>query len=147
MKHATKCDEVWHAGDWGNHEGLIKSLRGKTLRGVYGNIDSHILRSQFPEDLSFEIEGLKVYMIHIGGYPGKYRKIVKERLLELQPDLYVCGHSHICKIMKDIKLNLLHINPGAIGVKGFHKKRTMVKFGIDNGKLIDVQVLEYDRNV
>lgn len=145
LKHAKEVDEVWHAGDWGELQSFNELLNSHEVKGVYGNIDNHAVKLEFPLELHFEIEGLNVYITHIGGYPGRYKPMVKKRLLELKPDLYICGHSHICKIMKDNKLNLVHFNPGAIGLKGFHKKRTMIKFGIENGKLIDIQVLEYER--
>ena len=146
MKHAKECDEVWHAGDWGDWNNFEDFESKHIVRGVYGNIDGILIRSVFPEDLSFKIEGLKVFMTHIGGYPSRYNARVKAQLQELKPDLYICGHSHICKIMRDKTLDLVHFNPGAIGQKGFHKKRTMMKFGIEDGKLIDIQILEYDRN-
>jgi putative phosphoesterase len=144
LEKAALCDEVWHAGDWGSDvsEQLPKNV---TIRGVYGNIDGQVIRKSYPKELSFDIDGLTVYMTHIGGYPGKYNADVKSRLVELKPDLYICGHSHICKIMRDKSLNLIHFNPGAIGQKGFHQKRTMMRFGIENGKLIDINVLEYDK--
>jgi len=118
----------------------------KPVRGVYGNIDGAEIRKEYPKELFFEIEGLTVYIIHIGGYPGRYAKGVRERIDELKPDLFICGHSHICKVMKDKKMNLVHFNPGAIGMHGFHKKRTMMTFAIEDGKLIDIKVLEYERN-
>ena len=116
------------------------------MRGVYGNIDDQQIRSEYPKELYFDVVGLTVYITHIGGYPGKYQKLIKKRLEELKPDLYICGHSHICKIMKDHNLNLIHFNPGAIGMHGFHSKRTMMTFAIENGKLIDIKILEYERN-
>ena len=137
---------MWHAGDWGDWDNFEEFVDEHTVRGVYGNIDGTLVRSVFPEDLSFSVEGLNVYMTHIGGYPSRYNARVKSQLHALKPDLYICGHSHICKIMRDKTLELVHFNPGAIGQKGIHKKRTMMKFGIDNGKLIDIQILEYDRN-
>ncbi|MDB4107913.1 metallophosphatase family protein [Bacteroidia bacterium] len=146
QKHAEDCDEIWHSGDWGGIMVSDKLEKIKRTRGVYGNIDGLEIRKQYPKELFFEIEGLKVYIIHIGGYPGKYAKGVKNRLIELKPDLYICGHSHICKVMKDKNLGLVHFNSGAIGKSGFHKKRTMLKFGINDGKLIDINVLEYDKN-
>lgn len=117
-----------------------------TLRGVYGNIDGREIRSSFPEDLIFEVEGKKVYITHIGGYPGRYAKGVKQKIKNSQPDIFISGHSHICKVLKDNDLNLLHLNPGAIGMKGFHKKRTMIGFCIDAGNIFDVKVYEYERN-
>ncbi len=115
------------------------------LRGVYGNIDGLVVRKTYSKELSFICEGLNVYITHIGGYPDKYEKGIKEKLKSLKPDLYICGHSHICKVMRDKNLNLVHFNPGAIGQKGFHKKRTMMKFGIENGKLLNINILEYER--
>lgn len=138
---------MWHAGDWGPLANFSKLENNHTVRGVYGNIDDTKLRQVYPLDLYFEIEGLTVFMTHIGSYPGRYTARVKNELVKHRPDLYICGHSHICKIMRDNDLGLVHFNPGAIGQKGFHKKRTMIKFGIDNGKLIDIQVLEYDRKI
>lgn len=146
QKHLKDCDEVWHAGDWGTLAVSDAITKHKPLRGVYGNIDGADVRKMYPKELYFEIAGLKVYMTHIGGYPGKYAKGVKDRIIELKPDLFICGHSHICKVVKDKSLGLVHFNPGAIGMHGFHKKRTMMKFAIEDGKLIDINVLEYERN-
>jgi predicted phosphodiesterase len=116
-----------------------------TVRGVYGNIDGLEIRKTHPKELYFELEGVAVYMIHIGGYPGRYEKGVKEKLQTVQPKLFISGHSHICKIMKDNQLNLVHMNPGAIGNKGFQKKRTMIRFSLEDGKIFDIKVLEYER--
>lgn len=145
LKHALKCDEVWHAGDWGDIESFNKLMQNCKIRGVSGNIDDSRIRKVFPEELYFETTGLKVYMTHIGGYPGRYKPHVKKTLIQLKPDLYICGHSHICKVMNDNSLGLIHFNPGAIGLEGFHQKRTMIKFKINSGKLIDIKLLEYDR--
>lgn len=145
LKLAESYDEVWHAGDWGDMA-LADQLQPKiTVRGVYGNIDNHIIRKCFPKELYFECEGLQVYMTHIGGYPGRYQSEVKSRLKTLKPQLYICGHSHILKIMRDNELGLFHFNPGAMGLKGFHSKRTYISFGIDNGKIVDVKVHEYEK--
>lgn len=137
---------MWHAGDWGDMDIATLSEVNPNIRGVYGNIDNAGIRNTYPLELSFILEGLRVYIIHIGGYPGRYAKGVKERIREEKPDLYICGHSHICKVMRDKTLDLVHFNPGAIGMHGFHKKRTMMTFAIDNGKLIDINILEYERN-
>lgn len=145
-KAAEDSDELWHAGDWGSPELLDKLPDNVQIRGVYGNIDGLLIRKQFSKELFFETAGLKVYMTHIGGYPGRYQREVKQKLEELRPQLYICGHSHILKIVRDLKLGLLHMNPGAIGNKGFHKKRTMIRFNIDQGDIQDVRVLEYDKN-
>ena len=136
---------MWHAGDWGGIEVSDALPSHVTIRGVFGNIDDHIVRKVYPKENLFTVEGLTVYMTHIGGYPGRYAKGISDRLKRVKPDLFVCGHSHICKVMRDNKLNLMHFNSGAIGNKGFHKKRTMLRFAIENGKLFDVKVLEYDR--
>ncbi len=133
---------MWHAGDWGDLAVSDALTKMKLVRGVYGNIDNSTIRSIYPKEINFTVAGLTVYITHIGGYPGRYEKGVKERLLEVKPDLYICGHSHICKVVRDKELGLIHFNPRAIGMHGFHNKRTMMKFGIENGKLIDIEVLE-----
>lgn len=146
MDRVRQADEVWHAGDWGGIE-LADQITGlnKTLRAVYGNIDGTVVRKSFGKEVFFECEGLKVYMTHIGGYPGRYQREVKEKLERLRPELFICGHSHILKVVRDNKLGLMHFNPGAIGLKGFHKKRTALSFLIENGTISDVNVLEYEK--
>lgn len=136
------CDEIWHGGDWGN--GVLEQLpAGKTLRGVWGNIDGPDIRQRFPEELCFEVEGIRVYLRHIGGYPGHYAPGVKQRLLHVQPQLFVCGHSHILRIMRDPALGgMLYINPGAIGRSGLHRLRTAVRMTVQGGRMADVQVVE-----
>lgn len=140
-----ECDEIWHAGDIGSFEVVDRLEAFRPLRAVYGNIDDHKMRRQYPEDLRFECEGLDVLMTHIGGYPGRYKKRVRELIAENPPGLFICGHSHILKIMPDEKHKLIHINPGACGNHGFHKIKTLVRFSIDNGKLKDVEVIELGR--
>ncbi len=142
----SEADELWHAGDWGDVNLLDNLPKSITIRGVYGNIDGLEIRKSFSKELFFEIEGLKIYMTHIGGYPGRYYKEVRTKLEKLRPDIYICGHSHILKVVRDKRLNLLHLNPGAIGNKGFHKKRTMLRFQLDNGEIKNVSVLEYEKN-
>lgn len=141
----SEFDELWHAGDWGTIDVLEPIFNGIIVRGVYGNIDNQEIRGKFPKEIFFEIEGLGVYITHIGGYPGRYQKGIKNRLMELKPNLFICGHSHICKIMKDHDLDMLHFNPGAIGFHGFHRKRTMVSFTVNNRKITDVKIHEYDK--
>ena len=136
------CDELWHAGDVGQVNVIEKLEAFKPLRGVYGNIDDATVRRIFPLNQSFELEGVKVCMTHIGGYPGRYTARVRKWLTEEQPDLYICGHSHILKVMPDRKLDLLHINPGAAGVHGFHHMRTAVRFTLAGGKIDELEVLE-----
>ncbi len=143
LHHCAEADEIWHAGDWGPdvEQQLLKT--GKTLRGVYGNIDDQHLRLAFPEREVFTVEGLSVAMIHIGGYPGHYSRGVKEWLSGLRPDLMICGHSHILRVMRDPSIGgMLHMNPGAAGVHGFHKMRTMIRFQIHEGRVLKPEVIE-----
>jgi putative phosphoesterase len=140
--HFKDCDEVWHAGDIGNQEVLDQLEAFKPLRIVYGNIDDHQLRARTPLNAVFIVDGLKVYITHIGGYPGRYTPRVRKILDEEKPGLYICGHSHILKIMPDPKRGLIHMNPGACGKHGFHKLRTLIRFRIEAGKLHDVEVIE-----
>lgn len=142
LAHLQEADEIWHAGDIGN-ESVIEALpAGKTLRAVFGNIDGTNIRIQYREELFFEIEGVKVLMIHIGGTPPNYAKGVKSRIQLLKPNLFICGHSHICKVMFDSSMNCLYMNPGALGKQGFHQIRTLLKFEIEAGKAKNLQVVE-----
>lgn len=145
LKYVSECDEVWHAGDIGSLE-VSETLKNlKSLRAVHGNIDNSEIRIEFKAEEKFTIEGLKVWMTHIGGYPGNYAKNIESKLKEISPDLFICGHSHILKIMKDKKLNLIHMNPGAIGKYGFHNIRTMIRFEVSNGNIDNVEVIEFKR--
>ena len=142
FEYFKDVDEIWHAGDFGT-EGLADALeKFKPLRGVYGNIDGQGLRARFPENLRWNTEGVEVWMTHIGGYPNKYPARIKEELKTNPPDLFICGHSHILKIMPDKMFNLIHINPGACGNEGWHKIKTLVRFSIENAKIQQVQVIE-----
>ncbi len=142
IKHLHDCDEIWHAGDIGSLES-IKEMRDMcTFRAVYGNIDGHAVRYEFPLNLSWECEGMSIFMTHIGGYTPKYYKRVRKILEETKPDLYICGHSHILRVMPDKDLDLLHMNPGAYGHHGFHKMRTMLKFEINEGAIQNANVIE-----
>lgn len=142
LNHILDSDEVWHAGDMGSMDSVAPLMEGKIFRGVYGNIDDRDIRTVFPCDLFFTTGGLKVYMTHIGGYPGKYNPRVYPILQKEKPDLFICGHSHICKVMHDKSLNLLHMNPGAYGHHGFHVVRTLLKFNILDGQVKDLHVVE-----
>ena len=143
--HCKNSDEIWHAGDIGNYS-IVESLKKiKPLRAVHGNIDNQSIRNEFGIDCKFSIGQIKVWMTHIGGYPGNYKKRILEGLHEDKPDLFICGHSHILKIIHDRKYNFLHINPGAIGKHGFHQKRKMVRFIIDNGDINNLEVIEFNR--
>lgn len=142
LKYASEADEIWHAGDIGEIK-VADELQGiKPLRAVYGNIDNAEVRGEFPLNNIFCVDGVKVVMTHIGGYPGRYSARVKELLINEKPKLYICGHSHILKVMHDKKLNLLHMNPGAAGIHGFHQVRTMLRFTLDNGKIDNLEVIE-----
>ena len=131
FEYFSTCDEIWHAGDIGDRIILDKLMRFKPMRAVYGNIDGMELRAILDEEIIFEIEGLRVWLIHIAGYPSHYAPAVKKRIREIRPNLLVCGHSHILRVMTDKNLeNFLYINPGAAGFQGFHKTRTLIRFSI-----------------
>jgi len=142
VEHLQGVDEIWHAGDIGSLASLEPLTVVAPLRAVYGNIDDTPVRNLYPLNLEWECEGVKVFMTHIGGYPGRYKARVAKLLKEKKPDLYICGHSHICKVMKDPQLDLLHMNPGAYGHHGFHKVRTMLKFEISEAKISNLRVIE-----
>lgn len=143
--HAKKVDEVWHAGDIGDLK-VTDTLQGiTTLRAVYGNIDGNEARSEFPLHNRFDCEGLNVWITHIGGYPGKYARGMRKLLLENPPGLFICGHSHILKVMPDTKLGFFHMNPGAAGKHGFHTVRTMLRFIVAQGKIENLEVIEMPR--
>lgn len=146
LKYVKQADEVWHAGDIGNLQVTDEIKKYKPLRAVYGNIDDAEARLEFPEEQVFVCEGMKVYMIHIGGYPGKYRTQVKNQLLREKPGLYICGHSHILKIQYDPQYSVLHLNPGAAGISGFHQVRTMLRFVLDQGNIKDMELIEWSKN-
>ena len=139
-------DEIWHAGDIGTPDVLKQIESRKPWRAVFGNIDSLQLRNMLPEDLVFDCEGMKVLLTHIGGYPGKYEPRAKTIILREKPGLFVCGHSHILKVMFDEKLNLLHINPGAAGRFGLHQSITMVRFSMDAGRVLDLEIYDKPRS-
>lgn len=139
--HFKNCDEVWHAGDFGS--GIIETFKSfKTFKGVFGNIDDQKIRNEFPEQLVFDCENVKVMIRHIGGSPPNYNPETRKELTSHQPKLFICGHSHILKIMYDAKRNCLHINPGAAGNQGWHKIRTIIRFAIDGSEIKDCEVIE-----
>ena len=139
------CDEIWHAGDIGNSETLNKLLAFKPVRAVYGNIDGQTIRSSNPEVHSFYCEKLKVLMMHIGGYPGRYEKKAKLLIEKEKPGLFITGHSHILKVIPDHKYDLLHINPGAAGKFGLHLKITFIRLKVDGKDLSDLEVIELNK--
>ena len=145
LKYVKQADEVWHAGDIGNLEvtDTIKAL--KPLKAVYGNIDDAKTRMEFPEHNRFMCENVDVWITHIGGYPGRYDPRIKTEIYKNPPKIFICGHSHILKVMPDKKLNLLHLNPGAIGKQGFQQVRTMLRFTILGDKIDNLEVIEFKK--
>ena len=142
LKYVKQADEVWHAGDIGDLDVTDAIQKIKPLKAVYGNIDDAKARREFPEHNRFMCEDVDVWITHIGGYPPKYNLRVREDLHLNPPKLFICGHSHILKVMPDKKLNLIHMNPGAAGKHGFHKARTMLRFTIDGKKIDNLEVVE-----
>ncbi|MBE6232286.1 MAG: metallophosphoesterase family protein [Bacteroidales bacterium] len=146
-KFLEPVDQIWHAGDFGGGLELAEEIAAfKPLIGVAGNCDNHNLRFLHPMYRLFECEGLKVLMIHVGGYPGRYDVKARQLIEQYKPDIFVCGHSHILKIMRDPRHdNMLVINPGAAGIQGFHIVRTALRFHIDNGRIHGMELFELDR--
>lgn len=142
FKHFENCDEIWHAGDFGNIELADKLAAFKPLRGVYGNIDGTDVRQVYPEHLRFMCEKVDVWMTHIGGYPDRYAPDVKREIYTKPPGLFISGHSHILKVIYDKKINCLHLNPGAAGKQGWHKVRTLIRFSITDEKIHTLDVIE-----
>lgn len=142
-KHFAQCDEIWHAGDIGDIS-IIEQLEAivPTVRAVYGNIDHGQVCRRCKEVEIFEVEGVKVFMTHIGGYPGKYSPGLAKILAEENIRLFISGHSHILKVKADPRLGLLHVNPGAAGYHGWQKVRTLVRLILDNGNITDLEVIE-----
>lgn len=142
LKYVKEADEVWHAGDIGdlNVTDAIEAI--KPLRAVHGNIDDHTIRKEYPEHNRFLCEAVDVWITHIGGYPTKYNTRIRDEIKKNPPKIFICGHSHILKVMRDNKLDLLHMNPGACGKHGFHHIRTMLRFVIDKGDIKDLEVIE-----
>lgn len=142
LKYAKQADEIWHAGDMGDLRVTDALAKLKPLKGVYGNIDNHIIQKEFPEHNRFMCEAVDVWITHIGGYPGRYNIRVRDEIRKNPPKLFISGHSHILKVMNDKKLGLLHMNPGACGKHGFHQVRTMLRFTIDGEKIDNLEVIE-----
>ncbi|MCH4156445.1 MAG: metallophosphatase family protein [Muribaculaceae bacterium] len=142
-KHFMGCDEIWHAGDIGNEDVIDRLAQvAPVIHAVYGNVDGGMLRKRFHEVDCFTTEGVKVWMTHIGGYPGRYAMGVKAQLMREQPKLFISGHSHILKVVNDRQLGLLHINPGAAGRQGWQTVRTLVLLTLDAGDIKDCEVVE-----
>src|SRR5690606_2020060 len=142
FNYFDKCDEIWHAGDFGS-VALVDTLAAfKPFKGVWGNIDGKDVRAVCPAHQRFFCEGVDVWMTHIGGYPGRYAAQVKPEIIHNPPKLFICGHSHILKVQFDPKLNLLHLNPGAAGKQGWHTVRTLMRFDINGDKIENLEVIE-----
>ena len=144
FKHFENCDEIWHAGDFGSI-GIADRLSvhsGLTLKGVWGNIDGYDVRSVYPQKLVWDCEGVKVYMTHIGGYPGRYAPGIKQELIAGKAKLFICGHSHILKVMYDKAIDCLHMNPGAAGNQGWHQIKTVIRFAIDGAEIKNCEAIE-----
>lgn len=144
FEYFQNCDEIWHAGDFGSIAiaNRLKEKTGLPLRGVYGNIDGYDVRSVYPQKLVWNCEDVKVYMTHIGGYPGRYAPGVKQELVDAGAKLFISGHSHILKVIYDEKIGCLHMNPGAAGNQGWHKVKTILRFVIDGANIKDCEVIE-----
>ena len=142
FRHFEQCDEIWHAGDFGNASLAEKLAEFRPIKGVYGNIDGYDIRGVYPELLRWKCEEVEVMMCHIGGYPGKYTPVVKAEMKKSPPKLFISGHSHILKIIYDKEYDCLHINPGAAGKEGWHKTRTLVVFSIDKTEIKDCSIIE-----
>lgn len=145
-KYFAECDEIWHAGDVGSEELLDRLSAVATVRAVWGNIDGQPVRLRTGQHQRFVVEGVDVWITHIGGYPGRYAREVVPEIYRRPPRLFVAGHSHIAKVMYDKTLDCLHINPGAAGRYGFHKVRTLVRLVIDDGVMRDLEIIELKDN-
>ena len=145
LEYFEECDEIWHAGDIGSMEVVQKLSAFRPFRAVYGNCDGGDIRKMFGEKLRWRCEDAEVLMTHIGGYPGKYAPGIRTQLYNRPPHLFICGHSHILKVQFDPKLGLLHINPGAAGIMGWHKVRTLVRFTVEGQAFKDLEVIEIPR--
>ena len=145
LKYIDSVDEVWHAGDIGTEECCQEIEKRKPFRAVYGNIDHAALRQKYPEHDLFTCENLLVYMTHIGGYPSKYQAAARNIIEQKKPGLFICGHSHILKIIYDKDHGLLHLNPGACGIQGFHQVKTALRFVIEGAEIKNMEIIELGR--
>lgn len=142
LKYAAQADEIWHAGDIGDLSVTDQLAKIKPLRAVFGNIDNSVIQQEFPLNNRFMCEEVDVLITHIGGYPPKYNARTRPEIHENPPKLFICGHSHILKVMMDKKYKVLHMNPGACGKHGFHQVRTMLRFEIDGKNIKNLEVIE-----
>ena len=145
LEYFEPCDEIWHAGDIGSLELAMRLQEFRPLKAVFGNCDGGDLRRLYTEKLRWTCEGADVLMTHIGGYPGNYDTRIRQQIFANPPKLFISGHSHILKVKYDERLKLLHINPGAAGLQGWHQVRTLVRFTVENGNFSDLEVIEIPR--
>ena len=146
LKHVNWADEVWHAGDWLNldlHHEIVKL--GKPIVGVYGNVDGVDVRGYYPEFQHFKCEGMRIFMTHIAGKPGKYPARILQEARKSNPQIFICGHSHILLVKNDPLNKWLHLNPGAVGLHGFHAIRTALRFEIQSGSICKLEIVEWAR--
>lgn len=143
VKYLSPCDQIWHAGDIGTITICDTLKKMKPLVAVYGNVDGQDIRKEYPKVQRFMCEGVDVLMTHIGGYPGKYNPEVRKLIAAKSPKLFICGHSHILKVIYDKQYNLLHMNPGAAGNYGAHKVKTLLRFTISGENIKDLEIVEF----
>lgn len=142
LEYFAECDEIWHAGDIGSYDLIRRLEEFRPVKAVCGNCDGGNTRKTYPELLEWECENTRVMMTHIGGYPGKYAPGIRKILAEKRPQLFIAGHSHILKVMFDKQMNLLYINPGAAGIMGWHKVRTLIRVTLSQGNFSNLEVIE-----
>ncbi len=142
LEYFAECDEIWHAGDIGSYDLIRRLEEFRPIKAVCGNCDGGDTRKTYPELLEWECENTRVMMTHIGGYPGKYAPGIRKILSEKRPQLFIAGHSHILKVMFDKQMNLLYINPGAAGIMGWHKVRTLIRVTLSQGNFSNLEVIE-----
>lgn len=145
LKHLSNIDEIWHAGDIGSIEIIDKLKKYGVVKAVHGNIDDHVIKTEYKENIFFKCENIKILIRHIGGYPSKYTTASLALINKYKPDLFISGHSHILKVIYDKKYQLLHINPGAAGNYGIHKVKTIVKFSVREDKILNLKIIEVKR--
>ena len=145
LSYIDWCDVLWHGGAIG-HVSVSDGIKArKPLRAVHGNVDGYELRLEFPRFLEFQCEDVRVLMTHIGGFPGRYDAVAREAIGRTCPKLFVCGHSHILRVMYDERYSMLTMNPGAIGNHGFHQVRTLLRFEINGASIENLEVIELPR--
>lgn len=142
LHHFSACDEIWHAGDIGDFNVTSELAKVAPLVAVHGNIDDHLMRRDFPEHQHIIRGGCNIWMTHIGGRPGRYASGIRAGLNQQRPDIFVCGHSHLLMVKKDPSWGGLYLNPGAAGRQGFHKVRTLMRFRLSEGNILDPEVIE-----